>query len=150
MSNISMVKGPKPHVHSVWLYWGVFAALVFLTVVTVELAHYDFGKLNLIVTLIIASSKASLVMAIFMHLAFDSKFYAVVACTSLVFLSLFILFPLLDLGSRADLDPAQTNFLPRDEKVYKHHLDMPKDLPLRPGLEEPKKEKLIFVAPGEH
>lgn len=145
-----MVKGPKPHVHSVWLYWGVFATLVFLTVITVGLAHYDFGKLNLVVTLLIASTKASLVMAIFMHLAFDSKFFAVVASTSLVFLSLFILFPLLDLGSRADLDSAQQNFLPRDEKVYQHELDMPKDLPLRPGLEEAKKAELIFVSPGDH
>lgn len=144
-----MVKGPKPHVHSVWLYWAVFAALVFLTVVTVELAHFDFGKLNLIVTLLIASTKACLVMSIFMHLAYDSKFFAVVACTSLVFLSLFILFPLLDLGSRADLDPVQQNFLPRDQAVYKHEIDMPKDLPLRPGLQEAVRSKLIFAEP-EH
>ncbi len=150
MSHITMVKGPKPHVHSVWLYWGVFAALVFLTVITVGLANYDFGKLNLVVTLLIASTKAILVMSIFMHLAFDSKFFAVIASTSLVFLSLFILFPLLDLGSRADLDSEQQNFLPRDEKVYQHELDMPKDLPLRPGLEEAKKADLIFVGPGEH
>lgn len=150
MSNISMVVGPKPHVHSVWLYWGVFFALVVLTVVTVMLAGFDFGKLNIVVTLLIASTKASLVLAIFMHLAFDNKFFLVVAATSLVFLSLFILFPLLDLGSRADLDPAQKNFLPRDEKVYQHEIDMPKDLPLRPGLEEAKKDSLIFIGPSEH
>lgn len=150
MSNIAMVKGPKAHPHSVWLYWAVFFALVGLTGVTVWLANYDFGKLNLIVTLLIAGTKASLVMAVFMHLAFDNKFLGVVACTSLVFLALFILFPLVDLGTRADLDEEQKNFLPRDEQVYKHRLDAPDALPLRPGLQEAVKEKLIFVEPGKH
>jgi|HubBroStandDraft_1064217.scaffolds.fasta_scaffold309327_2 cytochrome c oxidase subunit 4 len=150
MSHISWVHGPKPHVHSVWLYWGVFAALVALTVLTLEVAQYDFGELNVVVALLIASTKASLVMAIFMHLAFDNKFFLVIASTSLVFLSLFILFPILDFATRADLDPDQANFLPRDERVYKHELDMPNALPLRPGLEEAKKDELIFIGPHEH
>lgn len=150
MSNIAMVRGPKPHPHSVWLYWVVFFALVFLTGATVLLANYDFGKLNLIVTLLIAGTKASLVMGIFMHLAFDNKFFGVVASASLVFLALFILFPMVDLGTRDDLDDAQKNFLPRNEQVYKHKLDTPEALPLRPGLQDADKEKLIFVAPGEH
>lgn len=150
MSNISMVKGPKPHTHSVWLYWGVFFALLLCTGATVLLARYDFGKLNLIVTLLIAGTKAALVMGIFMHLAFDSKFFAVIACTSLVFLSLFIVFPILDFESRPDLDAAQNNFLPRDERVYKHTLDAPNSLPLRPGLQEADENKLIFIKPGEH
>lgn len=150
MSYFHMVKGPKPHLHSVWLYWGVFFALVFFTVVTVSLAQYDFGKLNIIVTLLIASTKAILVMAVFMHLAFDNKFYAVIAATSLVFLSLFIGFPILDMNSRADLDAHNENYLPRDEAVYKHHLKDPNDLPLRPGLLEAAPDKLIFIGPGEH
>ena len=150
MSHVAMVKGPKPHVHSVWLYWGVFFTLIFLTAATVSLAQFDFGKLNIIVTLLIASTKAILVMAIFMHLAFDNKFYAVVAATSLVFLSLFIAFPLLDMDTRADLDPNNKNYLPRDETVYKHHIKDPKSLPLRPGLQEAVPEKLIFIKPGEH
>ena len=150
MSNISMVKGPKAHPHSVWLYWAVFAALISLTIATVSLAQYDFGKLNLVVTLLIAGTKALLVMGFFMHLAYDSKFFAVVASTSLVFLALFILFPMVDLGTRADLDEVQTNFRPRDERIYKHHLDSPEALPLRPGLVEAQKDKLIFVGPGEH
>jgi len=145
-----MVKGPKPHPHSVWLYWGVFGALVFLTVVTVSLAQYDFGKLNIIVTLMIASTKAILVMAIFMHLAFDNKFYAIIAATSLLFLSLFIGFPILDMNSRGELDSFNENYLPRDEAVYKHHLKDPDDLPLRPGLLEAVPDKLIFIGPDEH
>lgn len=150
MSNVIMVKGPKPHAHSVWLYWAVFFALIFFTAVTVWLAGHDFGKLNLIVTLLIAGTKASLVIAFFMHLAFDSKFFGVVVGTSLIFLALFILFPIIDFDSRKDLDDKQINFLPRDERVYKHAVDMPDALPLRPGLQDADKDKLIFIKPGEH
>lgn len=150
MSHTSMVRGPKPHTHSVWLYWGVFFALVFLTGATVLLARYDFGKLNLVVTLLIAGSKSLLVMGVFMHLAFDSKFLSVIVGTSFLFLALFILFPMLDMGSRADIDVQRANYLPRDEKVYKHARETPDALPLRPGLQEPQKDHLIFIKPGEH
>lgn len=150
MSHIHMVKGPKPHVHSVWLYWGVFFALVLLTIATVMLAQHDFGKLNIVVTLIIASTKSLLVLSVFMHLAFDNKYLAVIIGTSLIFLALFILFPMLDMESRADIDPQRANYLPRDEQVYKHDREKPEELPLRPGLKDPVKEQLIFIEPGEH
>lgn len=150
MSSVAMVKGPKAHPHSVWQYWAIFAGLVFLTGATVSLAQFDFGKLNLVVTLVIAGTKAALVMGFFMHLAYDNKFFGVIAMTSLVFLALFILFPMADLGTRDDLDEIQANFQPRNERVYKHHLASPDALPLRPGLVEAQKEKLIFVKPGEH
>lgn len=150
MSHTLMVRGPKPHTHSVWLYWAVFFALVGLTCATVLLARYDFGKLNLIVTLLIAGTKALLVFGVFMHLAFDSKFFAVIVGTSFLFLGLFIGFPILDMGSRADIDAKRANYLPRDERVYKHAIDQPEALPLRPGLQDPQKDKLIFIKPGEH
>lgn len=150
MSHISIVKGPKPHPHSVWLYWAVFFALVFFTVVTVTLASYDFGKLSIIVTLCIAGTKALLVMAVFMHLAFDNKFFAVIVASSLIFLSLFILFPIFDMASRADLDSANENYLPRDEFVYKYELANPDALPLRPGLQVAVPDKLIFIGPNQH
>jgi cytochrome c oxidase subunit IV len=150
MSSINMVRGPIPHPHSVWLYWGIFLGLVILTAITVGLAQFDFGKLNLIVTLLIAGTKAILVMGFFMHLAFDNKFFAVIASTSLVFLALFILFPIFDLNTRADLDDKQANFLPRDERVYQHKTSKPEALPLRPGLQEAQKERLIFISPDAH
>lgn len=150
MSYFAMVKGPKAHAHSVWLYWSVFALLVFFTVLTVKVAEYDFGDLNIVVALTIACSKASLVMAFFMHLAFDSKFLGVVISSSLIFLALFIGFSMLDLGTRADLEREQANFLPRDETVYKHRLDEPDALPLRPGLKEANPKDLKFVGPSGH
>jgi cytochrome c oxidase subunit 4 len=150
MSHVHMVRGSKPHLHSVWLYWGVFFALVFLTVVTVYLARFDFGKLSVLVTLGIAGTKSLLVLGIFMHLAYDNKFFGLIIAASLVFLSLFFIFPIADLGSRKDTDSAQQNFLPRNEKVLEHWQTNPKDLPLRPGLQPADEKKLIFQAPGEH
>lgn len=150
MSHISLVKGPKPHTHSVWLYWAVFGALVILTGLTVALAQFDFGKLNLFVTLLIAGTKSCLVMGIFMHLAFDNKFFSVIAGTSFLFLALFIIFPILDMNSRPDVDASRNNYLPRDEQVHKHATDKPEALPLRPGLQEAKPEQLIFIKANEH
>ena len=150
MSHTHQVKGPVPHVHSVWLYWGVFFALVFLTILTVYLAKFDFGKFNVLVTFLIAGTKSLLVLSIFMHLAFDNKFFALILGASLIFLGLFLLFPILDMASRREVDPQISTFLPRDEKVLKHSQDKPKALPLRPGLLEAVPEKLNFTPAGEH
>lgn len=151
MSHFHMVKGPKPHTHSVWLYWGIFFALVFLTILTVYLAKFDFGKFSVLVTLAIAGTKSLLVLGVFMHLAFDNKFFGVIIASSLVFLALFILFPIADLASRKDIDEKyQRNFLPRDEKVYDHTQNAPTALPLRPGLTDADPAKLIFEGAGEH
>lgn len=145
-----MVRGPKPHTHSVYLYWAVFFVLLFLTGATVFLARYDFGKLNLVVTLLIAGTKAALIMGIFMHLVFDNKFFGVIIAASLVFLSLFILFPLYDMETRGDLDSWNRNYLPRDQRVYDYELKHPDSLPLRPGLQDPVADKLIYIKPGAH
>lgn len=150
MSHIHKVKGPKPHLHSVWLYWSVFFALVMLTILTVFLAKFDFGKFNIIITFLIAGSKSLLVLGIFMHLAFDNKFFSLILGSSLIFLVLFILFPILDMASRSEVDNKISNFLPRDEKVLQHQQANPKALPLRPGLVEQPVEKLNFIPAGEH
>lgn len=150
MSHIHKVKGPKPHVHSVWLYWGVFTALVILTILTVYLARFDFGSFNIVITFLIAGSKSLLVLGIFMHLAFDNKFFSLILGASLIFLVLFILFPILDMSSRSEIDSKISNFLPRDEKILQYQQTNPKALPLRPGLTEMPVEKLNFTPAGEH
>jgi len=143
-----MVRGPHAHAHHVSLYWIVFALLIGLTFLTVGLAKFDFGSMSVLVTLLIAGTKASLVFGVFMHLYFDNKFYALVVSTSLVFLSLFILFPILDMGSRDLVDPVRGNFGPRDQKVFEYEKANPGALPLRPGLEKPAGKHLIFEKEG--
>lgn len=149
-ATVHMVQGPHAHVLPVAVYWTVFFILVGFTLLTVHLAEYDFGRFSMFVTLLIAGSKAALVAAIFMHLWFDNKFLTLVLSSCLLFLALFVLFPIIDLGSRGSLDEVKDNFIPRDEKVYQYKLDHPTALPLRPGLADPKQEELIFMGPGEH
>ena len=64
---------PMPH-HKV-PYVACFLALIVLTVITVAVALYRFQSevVNLLIALLIASIKASLVALFFMHLKFEGK-----------------------------------------------------------------------------
>lgn len=62
----------RKHVKS---YIMVFSALAVLTVVTVAASRVDFGSGNIAVALLIAVVKASLVVAIFMHLKWEKSAY---------------------------------------------------------------------------
>lgn len=85
-----------PHVVPGWLLLAVFAALMLLTVVTVAVTWLDLGAWNLAAAMGIAAVKASLVALYFMHLRWDSPFYALLLVAALAFLALFLGFTLLD------------------------------------------------------
>lgn len=61
------------HVLEFSMYLKVFGALLVLTVVTVYVSLFDFGPLNDVIAILIASFKASLVILFFMHGKFESK-----------------------------------------------------------------------------
>jgi cytochrome c oxidase subunit 4 len=92
------------HVAKAQFYWGIFGALVVLTIVTVKVSYYDFGAANIVVALLIATLKASLVAAFFMHLRHDSLFNTLAFLSAFLFLSLFILLTYDDLGRRGQID----------------------------------------------
>ena len=71
-------------------------ALLVLTVVTVWIASFEFGDLNIWIALTIAVAKGSLVVMFFMHLKYDRPFHALIFCASLAFVALFISFSLTD------------------------------------------------------
>lgn len=97
---------PKPHVVSLKLLVGVWAALLLLTALTVTIAQYDFGELNIVVALTIAVIKGSLVVLYFMHMRWEQPFNAIVFIVSIAFLALLIGFTLLDSTMyEADLIP---------------------------------------------
>lgn len=74
----------------------VFFALTFLTIVTVAQASFDFGAFEVAVVMVIATIKAILVMAFFMHLIADKPFNAILFIGSFVFVGLFVIFTLGD------------------------------------------------------
>ncbi|MEM6365228.1 MAG: cytochrome C oxidase subunit IV family protein [Planctomycetota bacterium] len=76
--------------------FGVFFALVFLTIVTVAQASFDLGSFDIALVMGIATIKALLVALIFMHLAFDKPFNLIVFISSFVFVGLFVVFTLSD------------------------------------------------------
>jgi len=86
------------HVVPLKILLAVFGALTVLTVITVAASYVDFGDFNLVVALIIAVIKASLVVLFFMHLFWDKPFNAIVFVGCLIFVGLFISLALLDSG----------------------------------------------------
>ena len=84
------------HVVDLRVLLGVFAALMVLTAVTVAVSYFDFGKLNLLVAMGVATVKAALVALYFMHLKYDRKIYAIIFVGAVLFLALFIIFTMFD------------------------------------------------------
>src|SRR5579883_979724 len=93
------------HIATSRFYWGIFGALVMLTIATVRVSYYDFGSLNILIALLIATMKASLVAAFFMHLRHDKLFNTLAFLAAFLFLAIFILLTYDDLGKRAQIDP---------------------------------------------
>lgn len=72
------------------IYVSVLIALIVLTVITVVVAQFDFGSLNLIVAMLVASVKAALVALFFMHLKYEDPFTWIYAIIPLFLLLLLI------------------------------------------------------------
>ena len=91
------------HVASTKVLLGTFGALLVLTVLTVGATKINLGKeLNLALAMAIATVKATLVMAFFMHLAFDKVFHTMAIVSAIIFATLFVGFALMDSGQYQD------------------------------------------------
>lgn len=55
------------------LYFTIFGALILGTILTVAVTYVNLGELNLIIALLIAFTKATLVVLFFMHVKQSSK-----------------------------------------------------------------------------
>ncbi len=92
------------HVAPVAFYCAIFAALIALTFITVAVSNFDFGDANIIVAMVVATIKASLVAAFFMHLTHDRVFHTLIFLASFLFLGLFFLLTYDDVGRRGEID----------------------------------------------
>lgn len=87
------------HVVPLWILIGIAGILMVLTWLTLEVTKYDFGpSMNLLIAMLIAFVKATLVALFFMHLWWDRPINGVVFLSALFFVSIFVLFALLDKG----------------------------------------------------
>jgi cytochrome c oxidase subunit 4 len=82
------------------MFRNVLVALLFLTFITVAASRFDFGGANMLIAMAIASVKASLVIAFFMHMKWDTAINKIVFLSSFLFLSLLFVFTLADLATR--------------------------------------------------
>ncbi|MDZ7638159.1 MAG: cytochrome C oxidase subunit IV family protein [Bryobacterales bacterium] len=95
------------HDHTKW-YIGTIIALFLLTAVTVLAAGVDFGSntTNLIIAMVIATVKASLVALFFMHLRWEKGMNAIIFLSSIFFVGVFMIFTLFDINTRAKIEAA--------------------------------------------
>jgi cytochrome c oxidase subunit 4 len=92
------------HISSLPFYVGIFFALIAFTLLTVAVSNIHLGKLNLVVAIVIASMKASLVVLFFMHLRYDNKFNSMILVISLLFIGVFFAYTTNDTERRGEVD----------------------------------------------
>ena len=77
-------------------YIKVFVTLLILTVITVAASRFDFGEWNTVIAFAIATVKAFLVLAYFMHLKYDNKLNRAAILCALFFLIVLFFFVRMD------------------------------------------------------
>lgn len=88
------------HIVSKKQYSLVFGALLLLTFVTTAVGLMDLGRLNVVVALVIAVIKATLVVLFFMHIYWSTKLTKVVVVSGIAWLALLLWLTLTDVLSR--------------------------------------------------
>lgn len=87
------------------IYLAILVALLVLTGVTVGASYIDLGPANIVVALLIATTKASLVGLFFMHLLHDKPVNGMILVAGFMFLGLLLSFCLLDVDNRPHIAP---------------------------------------------
>jgi cytochrome c oxidase subunit 4 len=83
---------PSSHIAPISMYVGIWAALMVFTGITVFAATIELHVFNIVLALVIATIKGTLVVLFFMHLRYSTKLTMVTVVAALFFL--FILFSL--------------------------------------------------------
>ena len=78
----------------------VWIGLLILTAITIAVAQYDLGAMNVWVALGIATVKAGLVVAIFMHMKYEGKALVLSFLGTIFFLTIMISFTFWDVAFR--------------------------------------------------
>lgn len=82
-------------------YFAIFAVLVVLTLVTTEVAFFDFGLMNPVIALTIAVVKATFVVLFFMHMKYSSRLTMVIGGAAIFWLGILLVLTMSDYLARA-------------------------------------------------
>ncbi len=89
------------HVVPVRLYVAIWATLMVFTGLTVFAATVELGVFNIVVALVIATIKGTLVVLFFMHLRYSTKLTMVTVVAAMFFLFLLLSLTMTDYLTRA-------------------------------------------------
>ena len=82
------------------IYVTIFITLLLLTLVTVDVAFFNFGLMNIYLALAIATTKATLVILYFMHVRYAPSLTWVFAAAGFIWLIILLTFTLSDFLTR--------------------------------------------------
>ena len=97
------------------LYFSIFAALIILTATTVGVTYIDVGRFNLVIALLIAVTKATLVVLFFMHVKQSSALTKIFVVAGLFWMAILITLTFTDYISQGWLPPGQGWTEPREK-----------------------------------
>jgi cytochrome c oxidase subunit 4 len=153
----------QPHVMPLSMYFAVAGGLIVMTVFTVWTAKYmpelikHYTKMqitptiSIIIAMLIACFKASLVCAFFMHLKYDKPLNRLTFFSGLFFLSLFFIFTLADTLTRSDTPTAAiTDNMPEEFKGLTERPPTPVWVPAWHGYDPVKGHNLSEHGHGDH
>jgi cytochrome c oxidase subunit 4 len=89
------------HIVSPKIYIAIFAALMLGTGITVWAAFQNFHQFNIVIALVIASIKATLVVLYFMHARYSPKRTQLVIVCSVFWLAIMLALTLTDYTTRS-------------------------------------------------
>lgn len=95
-----MSKEKHPHISSYLSHGAVLVSLLVLTAITVIVAEINFGKLAIVIALLVASIKATIVLSYFMHLKFEGKFLRWMVVSLFILYALVLIITFFDYGFR--------------------------------------------------
>ena len=98
------------HVVSPKIYAAILTALLFGTVATVYAAKIDLGRLNIVLALGIATTKAILVILFFMHAKYIQGRTQLVIIAGFFWLAIMLSLTLVDYGTRRPEPSTSRNF----------------------------------------
>jgi cytochrome c oxidase subunit 4 len=99
------------HVAPKSMYVGIWLALVVGTILTYLVALVDLGVLNNVVMLLIACTKASLVILFFMHVRWSSRLTWVVAASGFFWLLIMFVLTMQDYLTRGWVEGTSTGII---------------------------------------
>ena len=99
------------HVSPISLYNKIIGTLFVLTAVTYAVSFASLGPASLMVAMLVATVKAALVVAYFMHLKYDERYHLFVFLGTLIFVGIFFGFVMFDMNARSRLNDEQETFV---------------------------------------